>query len=369
MGGFVLKPRISSTEKWSTFPLDAEQVHYLVVHKYVPYSAVNIEKEIIEDKNKVDVPLRLITVCQILWYFVGTIARASQGLTITVLELATMGFIVCTVGTYFFWFHKPMDIGRPFVLEPTATIQEILLEAGDRAQQPYKRTPLDFAGREEWWSWTLCWAYCFGIMRKLGIRLTTLERPITKIPDDFYPQLSHTASCILFVLQTGFAAVHLSGWSFQFPTHMERLLWHIATINIMIVILTFWVIHLFWWVLPLALRAQWGNISVGKGTTNDPPIEMPKDPVSIEDSENLPRSYLSRIVLVFRHAAARLRNNSYPHDPAQDVPLTALIPVLICCAIYMVSRAYIIIEGFINLRALPPGAYDSVDWTAFLPHF
>ena len=47
MGGFALRPK-----DWVEFVLDAEQVHYLVVNGYVEYSAVELDQNLIEDKNK-----------------------------------------------------------------------------------------------------------------------------------------------------------------------------------------------------------------------------------------------------------------------------------------------------------------------------
>ena len=105
MGGFVLHPKFSNKGRWAKFPLDSEQVYYLVNKNYVPYEEFAIPIHKIEERNKVDGALRVITVLQILWYFVGVIARACQHLAITVLELATMGFIVCTLGTYYFVSH------------------------------------------------------------------------------------------------------------------------------------------------------------------------------------------------------------------------------------------------------------------------
>lgn len=374
MGGFVLHPRLSPTEKWHCFPLDAEQVHYLVVNGYVPYSAVKIDPEIIEDKNKVDGLLRLITVCQILWYFVGTIGRAFQGLTITLLELATLGFVMCTLGSYFCWFHKPMDIGRPFVLETNATLQDILLNAGHSAanaiiqecllgpekstQRTYRRTPLDFAGRKDW-SFTLCWDYGFKILSKLGIHFLDKKRPIVKIPDDYFPELSSGANCVAFLGHTGYAAIHISGWNFGFVTQTEKLLWRVTTLGIMISILLFWIIHLCWWVLPSALT---------RGES-----QAPKRVSRISTAESLSNKTRARkassLMERLHTVKEKLWSICLPHDPTVDIPLLALVPVLMCCAVYVISRAYVILEGFISLRALPPDAYQSVDWMVWLPHF
>ena len=36
--------------------------------------------------------------------------------------------------------------------------------------------------------------------------------------------------------------------------------------------------------------------------------------------------------------------------------------------IYGLARAYIIVEGFVALRALPMSAFASVSWSDFIPH-
>ena len=36
--------------------------------------------------------------------------------------------------------------------------------------------------------------------------------------------------------------------------------------------------------------------------------------------------------------------------------------------IYSLARAYVIIEGFVILRALPMSAFASVSWSDFVPH-
>ncbi len=36
--------------------------------------------------------------------------------------------------------------------------------------------------------------------------------------------------------------------------------------------------------------------------------------------------------------------------------------------IYTVGRVYIVIEIFLSQRSLPSGAFDTVQWTNFVPH-
>jgi hypothetical protein len=347
MGGFAVDIQWSPNGERTTFPLDAKQVLYLVEHGYIKYGEVCIDKELIKDKDKVDGVVRGLIVCQILWYSVTVIARFSQHLDVTVLELATIGFILCSSGTYYFWFHKPMDVGRAIILHPTATLEEIRFEGGDCSGEHYRRTPMDFVERVEW-SWTRYWAHWKGLVRKLtGINFDRTVRPMDKIPDDNFPLITGRPLWVLCFFQVSYGAVHLTGWSLPFPTCTERLLWHIATVTIMVCILVTWAVEVWGWRITSTLESS-----------------LEKE--DIEDSANRPRWHPKARL---RRFFAKMRNTTEPLDPVMDVPLRALIPVTSAAAIYSFARAYVIVGGFVNLRALPPSAYESINWTAFLPHF
>lgn len=103
MGGYILR---TADEK--SFPIDAKQLDYLVMSKYVEFPTTT--KEMIKDKNKVDGLLRIITIGQTLWFLVNTAGRAIQHLAITCGELTTVAFIVCSIGTTVSWVHKPADV-------------------------------------------------------------------------------------------------------------------------------------------------------------------------------------------------------------------------------------------------------------------
>ena len=351
MGGFALQPDLqSSGEHWVCFPLDEDQVLYLVKHGYIPYEEVKIDKDIISDKNKTDGLVRVIIVCQILWYCIGCIARLCQHLAITLLEIATVGFILCSAGTYIFWFEKPMDVGRAITLRPNASMEQILRDAGRDAREPYWTTPMDFVGQPVW-SWTLYWTQWKGYARNLGVRLDRKVRPLDKIPDDNFPIIDGWPTWILGAFQIGYGAVHLTGWNLSFPTHAEGLLWHIATVTLMVCILGTWGVEVYAWRIDLELERNEKRTFSNKLS---------------KDSTNLPRWSTIRRV---KRIASWVRSTRTPRGQIVDIPLRALIPVTLLAAIYTFARTFIIIEGFVSLRALPPSAYQSVDWTLYLPHF
>lgn len=155
--------------------------------------------------------------------------------------------------------------------------------------------------------------------------------------------------CIrISLFQTGYAAVHMGEWNLG--------LWHMTTLGSIGADLTYWLAHFYAWEITPAIRTRRdGHQSEGYSKPHCKANTTPP----------------ARFCLTCRveKFLAPLKNNSYPHDPALDIPLKAIIPILGCCVDYCLSRGYVVIEGFIHLRALPPSAYESVNWAAFMLHF
>lgn len=80
MGGFILH-----TRDGDPFPLNATQLHWLVVNKFVEYPTIT--KKEVWDKSKQDTFTKVITAFQVGYLIIQCIARAIQGLAITTLEL------------------------------------------------------------------------------------------------------------------------------------------------------------------------------------------------------------------------------------------------------------------------------------------
>ena len=70
-----------------------------------------------------------------------------------------------------------------------------------------------------------------------------------------------------------------------------------------------------------------------------------------------------------RSVAEKLRNISTPLDPELKVHLSIFIPMTIGSAVYCILRMYIWVEDIIGLRDLPPSAFETVEWTKYIPHF
>jgi hypothetical protein len=111
-------------------------------------------------------------------------------------------------------------------------------------------------------------------------------------------------------------SIHCVGWTLEFPTHREWLLWQISSFTMVGVSLVF--------------------------------------------------------ILYAGHAAIRSSNKDYPRNSSKYGELTARILHQLCVIatiFYIPARCYILFEALYSLRALPNGAYQTVNWTRFILNF
>jgi hypothetical protein len=130
------------------------------------------------------------------------------------------------------------------------------------------------------------------------------------VGDMFYAGDSGGASWSILiagaVIATIFGGIHCVAWSFQFPSHPEQLLWRIASLSIT----------------------------------------------------------CSPMVLVFAGLVVDL--DTLLPDWLQFVPVP--IGLVVSPVLYVLSRVALLVIAFMSLRSLPPGAYETVHWTTFIPH-
>ncbi|KAF9471587.1 hypothetical protein BDN70DRAFT_819822, partial [Pholiota conissans] len=80
-------------------------------------SPPRITEEDIQDRSKGDIISKTIIILQTTWFIVQCLARWSQHLPITELEIVTLGFAMLNGITYALWWNKPQNVGRPVFLE------------------------------------------------------------------------------------------------------------------------------------------------------------------------------------------------------------------------------------------------------------
>ena len=360
MGGFVFQAKDSAASgnknesiTWTAFPVNAEQLLYLIEHGYVKYPTIT--KRLIKEKDKMDTVLRLLTLCQILWFVVNISARAAQHLTVTCIEITTAAFIFSALGIVFCWAHKPADLVLPEIIRTEASIQEILINAGEKAQKPYLRTPLDFVDYEEW-SLSLYFQHCVNILRYMRIPLGLHIVPITGIENTFNLWLPHDVLLGILLFSCSYVALFFAAWNYSFPTHIEQTLWRAAVLVMLGTIPTFWATTewCFYW-YP-SLRVRFNIAATDRMNMKDAPRcrEWPGH---------------GRLARRARSLFGHCINNSASKHEKLDIPLKAIFPMYILGFLYCNARTYIFAADLMELRLLPSTAYDTVNWSSIVPHF
>jgi hypothetical protein len=369
-GGFFL-----CTPDFKPIPIDAKQLLYLINNEYIEYP--NFTEKEIDDKNKMDVLIRFVSVAQILWFTVTIIARGAEGLVVTGIELTTAAFVLCSLGAIFCWWNKGADVGVPEKLYTKTTMADILKAGGDAAGRPYHRTPLDFISREEW-HWSLYWAHWINILRKMHIIFAPRVLPYDRIENTTWLNLkARGALPALILMILAYIAIFLAAWNDYFPTKDEQTLWRISSLSMLATAALYFLVTGFAYVLYPALQRYFQAPS---SIPESQRIAMPPQKSSGNESKlvseklsviiGLPRSSLqppkarSRLSSI----AAKIRNNSVLKDPSMDVPLKAQLPMYAVAFIYCCSRTTTWILDIIQFRDLPASAFTTVTWGGFFAH-
>jgi hypothetical protein len=349
MGGLHLH-----SPNWKSFPIDAKQLHHLVIRGHVPYPELSDMH--IRDKNKVDGMLRLITLIQSLWFIVNIIFRASQHLAITALELSTSAFVMFSTAISLCWMLKPADVQTPDYVRIETEVAAILQDGGEEAAGVYYYTPLDFISRQEW-SWSILWSHGLNYLRKIHLAAPPAERPITRFQNTIVPAIEGPAYGLFIAVSLGYFGIFIAGWNFNFPTRMESILWRAASLTAVLSALSVCIIIQISYAWYPALRRKLRS-AASQGGVLSAPLETNTTPSDRQRKRNA----LSTL-------AAYLKNNSVLKDPALNTTVEVVIATWFFGIFYCASRLYIFIADFMELRSLPRSAYQEVDWSSYWPHF
>ncbi|KAG2034686.1 hypothetical protein BDR03DRAFT_1093575 [Suillus americanus] len=260
----------------------------------------------IQDQSKGDMPAKCLAICHLVWFIFQLIARYIQKLPVTLLEIDTLGVVVMTCISYGFWLFKPKNVRLPH-----------------NVHWKHPSTPLPNSLNSGAERDTLS-------ILKLLFNSRLLQSILTP---------EHIILCIGCVSGIIFGGIHCLGWNVFFPKHTEQVLWRVASIWIPGMLL---LTALQYYLLKFMLKST-------------PTAEL----VNGQTSESLPSP--QRTIDIIR-PILRVPIRSQPPGGLFGANLAFFI-------IYYVSaRMTIIVLMFLSLRSLPPGAYDTVLWTQFIPH-
>ncbi|KAI9885755.1 MAG: hypothetical protein M1823_002433 [Watsoniomyces obsoletus] len=119
-----------------------------------------------------------------------------------------------------------------------------------------------------------------------------------------------------------YGGVHLLAWNFDFPTAIERLLWRVACLD--------------------TVSGVCSLLTLFHAT-----------------------------VYIHEHGFQSLLRAARSWEPGVLPCLFRIILAIgfLNIPFFMASRAFVVVETFVSLRRVPKAAYDTVKWSAYIPHF
>ncbi|KAH6912730.1 hypothetical protein BKA70DRAFT_1264786 [Coprinopsis sp. MPI-PUGE-AT-0042] len=330
----------------------------------------------LEDRSKGDALAKLLVLGQIAWSILNCIARTVQRLTVTKLEVVALSYAIVSAFSYFFWWHKPLDVQSPIVVdipcksgvagvckEESHSVQATPAD-DDESIRDYTETVslisfISFSGDIQSKVVSLLtniFAVCFnavllafnllilvikGIYRtikKIGqftghrpgeprISRSKIKTGSTRFPA-FYGYDPRSQNffklwCLEGIICTIFGACQCAGWALAFHSDIAKLLWRISSLMVT--------------GFP-ALAIVCALILLGVGFI---------------DEEG---------------------NSTF--EPTADwkgvvVGLLALflLPLIIVTVVmYTVARCVLVVLALMDLAYLTPLAYKTPEWTDFIPH-
>ena len=307
----------------------------LLLEFFVANGYITLTEDEIKDKSHADIITKSIAVIQTIWFIMQVIARAVDGLAITELEIVTVGFAILTFGTYFLWWNKPLRVRHPVRVYWRQTEKSGGGGTGG-GKGEIGRTFWEWAGAIgrtccEGGSMIVEYIYAFPLFFNIegpdNILLRLLLLPLwipshifvvcfEILQDEGDSRLAIPISSrldndppYLYIAVYGiaalFGAIHCIPWVFQFPTHTEQLLWRISA----------------------------GAVAVA-------PIAMG-----------------------FLHGYVKKKDDLLGWFYIIVIPF-----IFILSLAYAVFRITLIVIAFTALRDLRPSAYQTVQWTTFIPH-
>jgi len=86
-----------------------------------------IQRAALQDSGKASVLAKVITCAQAFWFCSQCIARLSQNMAISLIELNTFAHCISAFFIYAFWWHKPYDVEAHVYIDHPLLLQEYLL--------------------------------------------------------------------------------------------------------------------------------------------------------------------------------------------------------------------------------------------------
>ncbi|KAJ7073038.1 hypothetical protein C8F01DRAFT_1300934 [Mycena amicta] len=197
-----------------------------------PYLAMIRETKIedIMNGSKGDTLSKGVALCQTLWFLIQCLARVTQHIPVTQLEVATLAFAVLNIFTWLLWWDKPLDVQQPIVL--LVAREEPL---SPRNSEPWRGDFLDqFLG-----------AIMPGYYPDFEPGSCTAVPTFWANADNARPEfgVGLIMECLVGVL---FGCIHCAAWNAHFSSDIEKWMWRssalaVAALPLVLSLLFMWI--------------------------------------------------------------------------------------------------------------------------------
>src|ERR1700722_17115925 len=320
MGGFMLFDRRRPVKTILPEELESDEFEF-----------PEITESRIQDKSKGDVLSKGIVVFQTGWFLIQIIARGVEGLPVTELELVTLAFAVLNFVTYGLWWNKPLDVrcAVPVYKKRVEAVTEG--EAGEGARKNEDQGDADGGPvfqRTARAAKRLPAAFGAGVRDAIKTVRRMVWLDIVAIP--FKP---------FFEMAGGIKNEYIADEKRANTFYSGDLTTNEGSIVLFagfLVATMFGAVHCIGWSFAFPSHTErilWRVSSI----------------IIV----SAPTCYF--LVLSFLGAAG-----------LPDV--LGIIFIITLCFAYGIGRVTLLVLPFLSLRSLPPGAYQTVHWTTFIPH-
>ena len=182
----------------------------MLIRKPYELHLPQLTTEDLRDRSKSNTLAKLLTCMQASWLVVQCFARAGQHLAVSQLELATAGFVGCTLMTYLFWWNKPRDVETRVAIICPNELRFPILELLDG---------LAISDNQQ--------AIRDSLRKKGRLPFLTFMNPEGRTTT----RMSNFIALLFAAVGAAFGAVHVIAWDFQFPSHAEMVIWRISSVT------------------------------------------------------------------------------------------------------------------------------------------
>ena len=177
----------------------------------------------INDRSKADIVAKIVTSVQALWTLLQIVTRAAQGLTVSVMEYATLAYVIMAAVSYGLWWKKAYDVSTFHVIDARAATrqgQDRLTHWSIGFWQP-RSGDAYWHQRRAWW-FDICPSGINSFKSPL-YNAIGMDMPRSDIRQG-------TAVRFFVTLTAVFGGIHCTAWSYPFASAAETWLWRLCAI-------------------------------------------------------------------------------------------------------------------------------------------